>query len=189
MNMTADTNYIVNDSPIRPLVEIKPPEDFHMQQFKNFRYHRACKLMTPYVKNIVDIMMDQVSVKKKYQHVDVKVHNLKKYNSTANRLWHLDSSLNPVVEYENYLFVSGTHALTEFVTSELEIPHQESGGSFHRFIEGVPNKVTERIRSCTITEYNGRNIHKSVLSTGRESRLLVRLINTDQMLPTYSIEG
>jgi len=161
--------------------------DFPSVCFKNQEYRHAIEETSEYCKNVLSVMLMSCSNLKRYQYVDIKVHDLKDGQQTANGLWHLDSSLNPVKEYENFLFVSGNLALTEFVNNELSIPLQEDSKSFSRFINTKKLDII-RIKTCTITKYDGTNVHRGPKSTGKEKRLLIRLINTDNRLPSYYIK-
>jgi len=147
--------------------------------FKNIRHKRALELVdSDYVRSIIMMMLDQSSILR-YAYIDVKVHHLKAGQNTSNGLWHLDSSLNPDIAYDNYLFVTGEQALTEFITTPLQAPRSQNGFEFNRNI--IEREFeTARIRSCTITRYNGRNVHRGPISQGQESRLLVRVVKTNR---------
>jgi hypothetical protein len=147
---------------------------------KNQFYRR---LVFPYkiIKQIVDAMFDNLEKSFKYQYIDVKIQKLEKGKNTANGLWHLDSSLNPDYEYENQLFVSGMNR-TEFVTNEIAVPYAETAVDFDRNVKSN-NLIIETIPDCTIVKFDGRSVHRGVLVAQPETRLLIRLVNTDKKLP------
>ena len=162
-----------------------PPTLFDVPevQFKNFKLQKALQYMNEYCKGIVTSMIKHTQKKTKFQYVDIKVHDLSIGEQTANGLWHLDSSLNAGPYYENYLFVTGQHNLTELATNNMSIPYQKSSKTFNDAINKL-NPTIERIKSCTLTRYWGDTVHRGVKCMIPEQRLLIRLINTDQHLPS-----
>lgn len=161
---------------------LPPPKavDLPAVTFKNFRHHRALDLIDSlYCRDIVIRMLDEPS-KFRYAYVDIKLHHLRPgMGATRDGFWHLDSSLNPDIEYDNYLFITGQYALTEFVENSLEMPRMPNSRAFNNYVSGCDTKVT-RIGSCTITRYTGRNAHRGPLATGEETRLLIRVVKTDR---------
>jgi hypothetical protein len=153
---------------------------------KNARYERIIGELDTTHQRVVSYMYDQITEYKKFQYVDVKVQDLKVGQNSANGLWHLDSSLNPIHEYENFLFVSGVNT-TEFVTTPLHIDHQISSKGFDTTVKS--NLInTVNIPTNTVVKYNGENVHRGVDIHTDEVRLLLRLINTDQHLPSYKLK-
>jgi hypothetical protein len=129
-------------------------------------------------------MYRHINVLKKYQYVDIKVHDLVKGSrTTRDNHWHLDSSLTPQDgEFENYLFVTGNHNLTEFSTDQILAKKHTNSFSFNKEVAPLVRNITP-IKSCTITKYDGFNLHRGVKCEIPEKRLLIRLINTDTKLP------
>jgi hypothetical protein len=186
--------YILNQSPIEAIEVFAPPtaEDFPAITCKNVHWDRIREDASPYVNRILarmNALIDRSpSANKRYRFVDVKVHDLSLGDETANGWWHLDSSLNPVNEYDNLLFVTGQMALTEFVSNPIEIEHQQSGASFHKAICAQPSLQIERVPSCTLVRYNGSNVHRGPRALGAERRLLIRLVTTDHVLPSGRVK-
>lgn len=182
------TTIKVNKKSREELAVLAPPasSDFPEVSFKNFRLSKALVHMNDYCKSVVARMAHYIQQPTKFQYVDVKVHDLKPGQQTANGLWHLDSSLNPGPYYENYLFVTGEHNLTEFATGEMEIPYQETAKGFNIAISSL-NPTIERINSCTLTRFWGDTVHRGPECEIPENRLLIRLVATDQHLPSYRI--
>lgn len=180
---------IINKSKLVELETFASPtsKDYPEKTFKNFRLEKAMEYMNLYCRDVVMSMNDSILENKKFKYVDVKVHDLNPGDNTANGLWHLDSSLNYGPYYENYLFVTGMYNLTEFVDGEIEIGEHQSSKTFSDEVE-TKVKETKRIKSNTITRYYGDNIHRGVKCEKPEKRLLIRLINTDQRLPSYGFE-
>jgi hypothetical protein len=181
--------YLLNNSPLQFLDTFAPPTETDLPHIyaKNVSWKSIREEVTPYVNQVLERMNSLIdeapSAKKKYRHIDVKVQDLSTGQDTANGLWHLDSSLNPVAEYDNLLFVTGQCALTEFVVNPFEVEHAESAGLFHRSITTQKELKIERVPSCTIVRYNGSHVHRGPKATGVERRLLIRMVATDVILP------
>jgi hypothetical protein len=181
--------YLLNHSPLQTLDAFAPPTEADLPALacKNAPLEKVAGDLTPYVLRVIARMNalidDSPSASKRYRHLDVKVHDLTEGQQTANGFWHLDSSLHPVAEYDNLLFVTGQHALTEFVTNPLQLEHQANAGAFHLAIASQPTLCVERVPSCTIVRYNGSNVHRGPRAKGAERRLLIRMVTTDVLLP------
>jgi hypothetical protein len=183
--MTAATEFVLNRNKLAEFGKFEQPgkDDFPGVLLKNKSVDEALSSSTDYCKSVIRYMLSCCRSYQKYQFIDIKVHDLNEGRQTANGLWHLDSSLNPVHQYENFLFVTGSLALTEFVENEITIPFQKDAVSFSRFIESQKKSIV-RVKSCVVTKYDGTNVHRGPKSMGTERRLLIRLVNTNQRLPS-----
>jgi hypothetical protein len=176
----------LNVLPIEELEVLLPPSsyDFETNCFKNFKEKEAMMNSSYYVREVIEEMKKYILTRKRNLYFDVKVHDLKENEQTANGLWHLDSSLNHGPYYENYLFVTGKHNLTEYVDNVIEIEKQETSKAFSEEVSKHKLKI-KRLNSCTITRFYGDRVHRGPKCEIPERRLLVRMINTDMMLPKY----
>ena len=190
MSTTTTTKRWFNTEPLEELRRFSPPQlsDFPTRIFKNQKLPKARMLIdNDYVWAVVEEMA-KIPSPYKHSYVDVKVHKLSPGMGTT-RLghWHLDSSLNGDIEYDNFLFVSGEHALTEFVPVPLHLKRVKNSYEFDQQVK-ENQFVPQRIKSCVITRYNGRNVHRGPVATGVEKRLLVRMIKTNRpSMPTRGI--
>ena len=172
------TEHLVCETPIRLLAEVDVKPDFDQCSFKNVELRRAP--LNEYCTRIVSKMVSFIRKDGLHQYVFVKNQEITE-PIPAGR-WHLDSSLNPIHEYENFLFVIG-EARTQFVTTKMWLRRASSAQDFHRQIAAkVVNTVT--VPSATIVAYNGSAVHRTPpLMPGR--RLLIRLSSTDRKLTKY----
>ena len=152
--------------------------------YKNRNYESIKDNLSKYVQDICEVMLDNLRVKKYYQYFMISSDYTTPGNPTTNGLWHLDSSLNADHEFENQLFVTGRNNTTEFVINRIEVPRASDGKDFDSLVK--KNFLeTVRIVPCTITSYDGRNVHRGPFCKDREKRMLIRIINTDKQLPSY----
>lgn len=139
--------------------------------------------MNPYCLKVVEKMADHIKRPRRYQYVFIRVHD----HTDAPALWHLDSALNPVAYYENFIFVVGEER-TEFIETPMTIRHAQSAKDFHDQA-AMLLKLSSRPRAlnvvtipnATIVAYGGSNVHRGPKVTKR--RMLIRLSNTDQVHP------
>ena len=177
------TIYELNKSPVE-FLETMPVPEFHINDlsFKNqpldkaLRYYRRIKLSD--ISEMADIirkMNDYIIDRRRYQYVDVKVA------TTGTGHWHLDSALEPVHYFENYLYIAG-QPLTEFASNPIIIGRHTNSKTFD---EEVSRQIKETfcIPERTITRYWGDNLHRGPKSS--DARLLIRLINTDKKVTSY----
>lgn len=149
--------------------------------------------------------------------VDVKVHMLMKGMNPAIPGWHTDgvfrgSDGQPDLERDNeltpidyLLWVSGSKALTQFLTTPftMDVPkdigsdlYREMNirvGEFvqdwkHSDFEDKPNIITT-VPSCQWVSWNSRNIHRGVPSTGSEWRILIRIAMSDRLRPQTDLRS
>lgn len=153
---------------------------------KNWHWEKVTKQMVnSYIWDVLRTMYDNCLGRYRYLFVDIKVQDLVVGRNTANGHWHLDSSLLPDFAYDNQIFVNGFNR-TEFVTTPLDIPDVKTSKEFDSYIRKQPDLGVVMIPDCTIVHYNGRNVHRGVMVTQPETRLLIRMINTNKQLPQSS---
>ena len=165
--------YILNEHPLEPLDKIEAEPDFDQSSFKHVDAARA--ELNNYCRAVVDAMLRHVSKRRKYLYVFVGTEG------ALPGFWHLDSSLNPVHAYENFLFVAGVNT-TEFVLNKLEIEEARSSKDLHDQVEAMTLRKVQ-IPSFTIVRYYEDNVHRRPLPQKDEKRLLIRLSNTDAFKP------
>lgn len=185
-------DYVVNYSPLEELYThpLQPKDqDFNCDNFKNIEYQHLSRMNTSrYCKNIVDIMHSYIAKPLKYQHVFIKIQDLKVGDQTSGTgHWHLDSSLNPVDYYENYIFTTGYHNNTEFFKTPMTITHAKSSSDFNKQVRMVYDEKRDRfiLKPLTIYRYNVSNVHRGRIVTQPEKRILIRLSNTNVKLTVY----
>ena len=135
-----------NLQPIQIVKEIPDPISYQGFSFKNFHPKHALKFAGYEIQNIIKEM---ISIPSEFQHtyVDVKIQKLiPGMSTTKNRFWHLDSSLDGFWKYENYLYVTGVHALTEFMVNPLSVPEvaQINAFAFDQWVRNFDPEI-ERI--------------------------------------------
>lgn len=170
--------HLVCETPIKLLAEVDIEPDFDQCSFKNIELRRAP--LNEYCAHVVNRMASFIREDRLYQYVFIKNQEITE-PIPAGR-WHLDSSLNPIHEYENFLFVIG-EARTQFVTTRTWIRHASSAQDFHKqMAEKWVHTVT--VPNATIVGYSGSAVHRTPsLMPGR--RLLIRLSSTDRKLTKY----
>lgn len=150
------------------------PTDFPGVWAKLVRFEQVLELDSPFVKRVAEQMLLRASSGFRHYLFDVKDQTLERGENPCNGLWHGDSALNAEHEYENYLYVSGQHALTQFADEPVETPIAENGIELDRAVSNVVGK-TVKIASGTIHRYDQSTLHRGVSAAYGERRLLVRL--------------
>lgn len=148
--------------------------DFPSTCFKYAPFEVAFNNTTPYVQKILSVFKPKMNNRLL---VDIKVHSLVRGQYACIPGWHYDSQFNlDRLVVENYhLFVSGQHALTEFMTEIVSI----TGTTIHDVKESLKDTYKSLIvPSATIVSYTSLNLHRSTQSTGNEKRLLVRVVES-----------
>lgn len=127
--------------------------------------------------------------------IDVKVHDLRVEEVACVPGWHLDGSVNPKKLSKQgevlTLFVSGQHALTEFLACPIECDVKDTW-DFAMMSRACSTKIpadhpTWSIPSCQFGTYNDHYFHRGKPATGKERRLLVRTTETDIIEPKNCI--
>lgn len=181
LNSMSTIKYVINERPFSILDKITDnPPNMRQVSFKNVQYRHID--VNAFCRRIIDTMMAHIGDKKKYQYVFVKIFDKGEYPCG---LWHLDSSLNPVAEYENFLFVTGT-CRTEFVMNPMMVSHSNTVMEFHEQV-ATQNPVVQSLPANTICRYDGSNAHRRpAIINSQENRLLIRLSNTNVKLTKYN---
>lgn len=175
MNDTTTIRYIVNQEPFRPLDMIGGRFDFgNIVSFKNLQYEEVIEEVPAFCRLILDRMMGYITSLREYQYVFIQLLN---GPQTQGGLWHLDSSLNPTADYENFLFIADDNP-TEFAMNPMTVAHASTAIDFHKQIVAQRPHV-QAIPPYTICRYNGSNVHRRPPLTHQGKRLLIRLSNTD----------
>jgi hypothetical protein len=186
-------DYALNENPLLEIYKhTSQPNnrELAVDNFKNIEYkHIKNKKLNAYCKNIIDIMFSNIIELKKHQYVFVKSQSLKIGDMTSGHgYWHLDSSLNPIDSYENYIFCSGINNTTEFFKTPIKIKHSKNVIEFDKQINSIfdSNRDSQILKPLTIYKYNGSNVHRGRKVIIPENRLLIRLSNTDKKLTVYN---
>jgi len=185
--------YSLNVIPILPLDTLKQPnfDEYPEDTFKNVEYKNLKNRdISPYCRNVIDVMYSYVNSPKRYIYVFIQVQDLEVgKNTSGTGHWHLDSSLNPDCAYENYIFITGFHNATEFFKTPIEIETATSSAHFNQQIEAQYDKErdSQLLEPATIYAYNGSNVHRGRTVKVAERRMLIRVSNTDKKLTTYNM--
>lgn len=185
--MTAVTRVAVNE-PVRVGAGLRRPEpgDFPGFFCKYAMLDDAAELAGPWLAGVLSAC--PVLGSRKFLCVDVKVSDLASGECTCIPGWHCDVTtdlLHPSRDDVHHIFVTGRHALTEFVSTQMDILVGESCPLSEqvRQIEANGYDIW-RVPSCTWVTYGRRNYHRGPVSTGAERRLLVRVTETDVVRPS-----
>lgn len=185
-------DYVVNSSPLEELYthpDQPTDQDFNCDNFKNIEYRHLSRInISKYCKNILDIMYSCIAKPLNHQYVFIKIQDLKIGSQTSGTgHWHLDSSLNPVDHYENYIFTTGYYNNTEFFKTPMIVTHAKSSSDFNKQVRTVYDKQKNSfiLKPFTIYRYGGSNVHRGRLVTEPEKRILIRLSNTNVKLTVY----
>lgn len=164
---------------LTPVVEIGQPDTYPGVWAKLVDEATVRGFKTEIINKIADEMLKCAGSGYRYYLWDVKDHRLVAGQSPGNGLWHGDSSLNADEPHDNFLYVSGSHALTEFASEPVQTDRAKSGPDLNRMVAAAIGAVV-RIRSGVIHRYDEKTLHRSVSATGAERRLLVRLSCTNR---------
>lgn len=184
--------YVLNSEPIKSVYShpYQPLwNDFDCDNFKNIQYNDIDrKKLSPYCRHILSMMYYQIREHKKYQYVFIRIQDLQiGENTSGTGQWHLDSSMNPVEEYENYIFTSGFHNNTEFFKNPIEVNHVKTAYDLHKQLESSYSQQRDShiLDPITVYKYNGSNAHRGRIVQVPEKRMLIRLSNTNAKLSVY----
>lgn len=164
-----------------------------------FKYAGIDFVKTVYANHpYISLVLNSAPIKHqhKYVLVDLKLHKLAKGQYPCIPGWHLDGSenkLNLPKKRENFaLFVTGFHALTQFVQNSF-IYNVDDVCSFSRLSKQVGDyaKSAEQdglvkrwtIPSCTFAMYDDTYLHTCVETEQDEVRLLIRITESDIIQP------
>lgn len=164
-------------------------DDFPTIQFKYASFEHAYKNTTDYVRDI----LTAAPVKNKHKHVvvDIKITDIEKNKPPCLPGWHCDTVIDPFNETQpenHYLFVSGQASLTEFIGSPItlevdaQLKQQKLLASFREQIDNIEHLVW-KMPSCQLGFYGRFHFHRGSIGLFDEKRLLVRITETDILLP------
>lgn len=146
-----------------------PPEDFKYADV-DFVYPRTNGL----VKHIIETA--PLTGKFKRVLIDVKVQDLTPEVCSCLPGWHLDGSMQDI-EVHHLCVLNGPQ--TEFVNKPLFL-----SAGYPNNVKEIPDDVPVRqIREGFITTFTSLDFHRGVYATKPTRRLLVRLTETDVILP------
>lgn len=157
-------------------------ESLKNDSFKYVDIERALSNSNDYIKNIISHM--PIRNDRKYVVVDVKIHDLEKDTVPALSNWHCDCIGNPLDERRiehHHIFVSGFDCLTQFLAEEITLDINPND-SYRKYDAAFSSVQKAHIPSATICSYE-RHIHRAVPSTSNFRRLLVRVSETDIIVP------
>lgn len=154
---------------------------------KYLRLPQVRELKLPYVNSVIIKMLQLCSHNYKKYYVDVKVNNVEVGDNPANGLWHLDSSVVPDLPYENFLYLDGDCSLTDFDVTPRTIETHPNNSAVHKAIASTTTNIL-KLPNRTIVQYDGTSPHRSTAAVKAGKRLLVRLLNTDKLLPNIRVQ-
>lgn len=120
--------------------------------------------------------------------VDVKVHNLKKGQIPALPHWHIDCVNRPdnkAREEHNHIFLAGS-CMTQFIKDDIELEIDSDRPNYDRILESVNFELEKRfVIPYTVCSY-GRALHRAKPAVKDETRILIRVTESDIIAPTNS---
>lgn len=118
--------------------------------------------------------------------VDVKVHNLEKGQIPALPHWHIDCVNRPdnkAREEHNHLFLAGS-CMTQFLKKDLELDIEDERPNYDRLLKNFESELEKRYAiPYTVCSY-GRALHRARPAVKRETRLLIRVTESDIISPS-----
>lgn len=184
--------FVYNREPPRAGASLPPPgtDDLPRATFKHAGLERVRAETTDYVRAVLDAV--DLRGLHRWVVVDVKVSQLVAGRYPCIPGWHCDSVLDPhhpTRPERHHLFVSGDASLTEFVAAPVELTIGPAS-SARAFLAGVDRQLATldppvwSIPSCQVVEYGRFDLHRAARSRANETRLLVRVTETDLIQPT-----
>lgn len=182
-------------NPNLPLIGacLVPPNDADLSCIDCFKYADYDYVRSVCQNDYVRYVLDHIPIFGKHKRVliDVKVHELEVGNVACVPGWHLDGSINPKKlpkQPETFsLFVTGQHALTEFLGAPITMdidPKLDFAMKSNMCATRIPNNhPVWTMPSCQFGTYDDRYFHRGKVVTGNECRLLVRTTETDIIEP------
>jgi hypothetical protein len=174
-----------------------PPTNVDLDNVSCFKYADYDYVMSACQNDYVRYVLGHIPILGKHTRVliDVKVHDLDITNVACIPGWHLDGSINPhklPKQPEIFtLFVTGQHALTEFLAKPFimdvdpNLPFDQRSNLCARKIP--KDHPVWSMPSCQFGTYGDSYFHRGKPSTGKERRLLVRTTETDIIQPKNHI--
>lgn len=188
----APARFVYNRAPLRAGAALPPPgpADLPRATFKSAGLERVRAETTDYVRAVLDAV--RLEGRHRRVVVDVKVSRIVPGRHPCIPGWHCDGVLDPDHPSRpevHHLFVTGTACLTEFVAApvELDIGPARSPQAFlaalNRQLEALDPPVRSA-PSCTVVTYGRFDLHRGAVGKGHETRLLVRVTETDLLQPS-----
>lgn len=189
LSNTKITTAVINYNTEKPSKEnalLCPIHKTHYPEFtcKNAEFDLIYKKSNHYIHYVLNNI--KLRNKHKYVAVDVKVHDLKVGECPCIPGWHCDTTieLRDELPEVHHLFVTGEGCLTEFIDEPLSLKH----GSLYELQRQIRKDVkVKAIDSCTITTYGRFDFHRGPIAKINEKRLLVRVTETDIIVPNRNI--
>lgn len=118
--------------------------------------------------------------------LDVKVQDLEPSKTSCIAGWHLDGPENPLHDSEpeiHHLYIHEEGGETEFISNELNLD-VDSTMSQKEIVDMIPKDVniTKSVAGC-FTTFTRYDFHRGINVKNPMRRLLVRLTETDVILP------
>lgn len=186
------SRFTYNREPLALGASLPPPgvDDLPAVTFKVAELERVRAETTDYVRAVLDAV--RLRGEHRWVVVDVKVTEVVPGRHPCLPGWHCDTVLDPHHDSRpevHHLLVSGAACLTEFVAApvELTIGPAASPAAFLADVNRQLDALAPPVRavpSCRVVEYGRFDLHRGVRGRARESRLLVRVTETDLVAPT-----
>lgn len=186
------TRFTYNREPLALGASLPPPgdDDLPTITFKHADLERVRAETTDYVRAVLDAI--SLRGRHRWVVVDVKVTEIVPGRHPCLPGWHCDTVLDPHHETRpevHHLFVSGGASLTEFVAApvELAIGPAPSPAAFLADVNRQLAALAPPVRavpSCRLVAYGRFDLHRGTRGRARETRLLVRVTETDLVAPT-----
>lgn len=184
--------FVYNRAPLRAAAVLPPPGpgDVPGTTFKLASLERVRGETTDWVR----AALDAVALRglHRWVVVDVKVTEVVPGRCPCLPGWHCDSVLDPFHPSRpevHHLVVTGTACLTEFVAAPVALDVRPAT-SPKAFLADVNRQLAalgppvRAVPSCQVVEYGRFDLHRGARGTARETRLLVRVTETDLIAPT-----
>lgn len=189
---SAPGRFVYNAAPLRLGASLPPPGagDLPRVTFKHAPLERVRAESGDWVRAVLDAVA--LRGLHRWVVVDVKVTAIEPGRYPCIPGWHCDSVLDPLHPSRpevHHLLVTGTASLTEFVAApvELEIGPAPSARAF---LAGLGRQLAAQeppvraVPSCRLVEYGRFDLHRGARGVARETRVLVRVTETDVIQPT-----
>lgn len=176
---------------------LEPPTLKDLEGIQCFKYADCDFVYAQCENDYVKYVLSRIPIFNKHKRVlvDIKVQDLVEGDYPCLPGWHLDGSSNKrnlEKKPETFtLFVTGSHACTEFVDEPIELDIDASW-DFSEISKNCSKQIPESVNtwalpSCRFGTYDDSFFHRGPKSRGNERRLLIRTTETDILRPKNSI--
>jgi hypothetical protein len=183
---------VYNRTPLRAGAVLPPPGpgDVPRATFKHASLERVRAETTDWVRAVLDAV--PLRGAHRWVVVDVKVTDLVPGRLPCVPGWHVDAVLDPFHATRpevHHLLVTGTGCLTEFVAAPVELDVRPATCP-KAFLADVNRQLAlldppvRAVPSNTLVEYGRLDLHRGARAVARETRVLVRVTETDLIAPT-----